>query len=395
MIKIEKEKCCGCSACEQACPQNCIVMEMDQEGFFYPNVNHTRCIDCKICERVCPFLSEHKNTEFKPQIVGAKANDDKVRYWSSSGGIFTLIAEKIIDDGGVVFGAEMSEDCSYVRHVVVNDKENLYKLRGSKYIQSRINNTYSVIQTYLREGKRVLFTGTPCQISGLRLFLKKDYEDLFCVDIICHGVPSEKLWNSYLSHIERKYRKKIKSVAFRSKKYSWGNFGFNLSFDKKSVFKYSFEDPFFRMFNSSYSMRPSCYECKSKGSRTLADMSIGDFWGIDKVFPDFNDDKGVSIVLVNTAKGKYLFEQIKDRMSLTDDFIEYDTAITYNPPIEFSIEKSSMRTSFYEDVLRLSFHELEKKYTPMGPRRKWKAIKMKLQNRMNISGGYGVMIEFK
>lgn len=385
---IDKEKCCGCSACAQICPRGSITMIKDEEGFFYPSVDKKTCIDCNQCRAICPFENNTIKAEFHPVILGAKAYDDEIRYWSSSGGIFTLVAESILEKNGIVFGVEMNEDCTFVKHVAVDHKENLKKLRGSKYIQSRIDGAYINARNYLEQGKPVLFTGTPCQISGLKRFLKKDYSQLFCVEVICHGVPSEELWNKYLNHIEQKYKRKVKNVSFRSKRYSWMQFGSDIQFNpKKTVFKFSFEDSFFRMFNSSYSMRPSCYECMAKGKRTMADMTIGDFWGVETVFPNFNDNKGVSIILMNNEKGKLLFELIRNKVLLSEKTIDYETAVKCNPPIDESIKKSDMRLEFFHDLIDLPFRKLEKKYTPTGPRRKLRSISMRLNNRPDVRGG--------
>jgi coenzyme F420-reducing hydrogenase beta subunit len=336
-------------------------MDKDKEGFFYPVVNKEICINCKVCESVCPYLNSSGNKKYNPEILGAKANEDEIRYKSSSGGIFTLLAEHILNMNGVVFGVELSEDCRFVKHVAVTHVDELQKLRGSKYIQSRIDDIYIQVRNYLNKDTPVLFSGTPCQISGLKLFLKKEYSQLYCVEVICHGVPSEKLWNKYLTYIERKYRKKVKSVSFRSKKYSWEQFGSSLQLGNKgkTIFKFSFEDSFFRMFNSSYSLRPSCYNCTAKGARTMADITIGDFWKLENVFPSFNDHRGVSIILVNNEKGQYLFESIKNRVLLTEA-IDYETAVKCNPPIETSIKRSSLRPDFFEDLENLTFKELEK-----------------------------------
>lgn len=391
MISIEDNKlCCGCSACAQACPLRCIKMIEDIEGFFYPSVVVDKCINCGKCEKVCPFKNDIKNTNYCPDILGAKAIDDNIRFKSSSGGIFTLFAQAIINSGGIVYGAEMSDDCYYVRHTSINNIDEIYKLQGSKYVQSRIEGSYRSIKDLLNMNKYVLFSGTPCQVAGLKKYLIKDYDNLFTVDVVCHGVPSEKLWRSYITHIEKIYKKKVTNVEFRSKKYSWKNFGNQINVEGKKIFKFSFEDSFFRMFNSSISMRPSCYNCKTKGSKTASDITIGDFWKIEDVNPDFDDNRGVSIVLLNTEKGKSLFNKIKDRIYILKDKVSFDTAISCNPPIEHSIKYSPLREQFYIDVDRLSFKDLEKKYTPMGPRRKWKVIKTKIFGK--IGGAYGVLI---
>ena len=248
MIHItDKSKCCGCNACVQICPKQCIQIQEDGEGFLYPLVDVDMCVDCKLCEKVCPIITP--NEPQKPvKVYAAKHKDDEIRLKSSSGGIFTLLAEQIIDEGGVVFGARFDEYWE-VMHDYTETKEGLAVFRGSKYVQSRIGNTFQQAENFLKQGRKVMFTGTPCQIAGLRRFLRKEYENLLAVDFVCHGVPSPKVWRMYLdetlarqgigkntvlSHAMLR-QKFIRSVEFRSKSTGWKKYSFALTLTKASA----------------------------------------------------------------------------------------------------------------------------------------------------------------
>lgn len=216
---IEKNNCCGCSACEQKCPKKCITMMEDEEGFFYPHVNKVKCIECGLCEKVCPVINVGEN-EQKITAYAAYVNDKNVRMKSSSGGMFTLFAQKILNENGVVFGAAFDQNFM-VHHIYIESEENLSKQQGSKYLQSRIENTYRETEQYLNSGRKVLFTGTACQIAGLKQFLMKEYDNLYTVDVLCHGVPSSKLWKHYLEYQEECYGSSVKQ-AFLGRKFGVG-----------------------------------------------------------------------------------------------------------------------------------------------------------------------------
>ena len=289
---IDKSQCCGCAACVQACPKQCIQMLEDKEGFLYPQVDADICIHCGLCEKVCPEL--HLLEEREPfKVYAAKNINEEVRESSSSGGIFTLIAEQIIDEGGVVFGARFDEHWEVI-HDMVTTKEDLKIFRGSKYVQSRMGNTFKQVKCCLEVGKKVLFTGTPCQVAGLKHFLRKDYDNLLTMDFVCHGVPSPKVWRSYLSEISQ--GSKIKNIEFRNKQQGWKNFCFVLDIEnlkrgnvlsKSSVFG---DNIFMQAFLSNILLRPCCYACPVKCGKSGSDLTVGDFWGIEKVLPDFDDD---------------------------------------------------------------------------------------------------------
>lgn len=319
MIQIkDKSACCGCAACVQRCPKQCISLKEDKEGFLYPIVDKNTCIDCGLCEKVCPIINPNEPRE-PLKVYAAKHKDDEIRMKSSSGGIFTLLAEQIIDEGGVVFGARFDEYWE-VMHDYTDTKEGLAVFRGSKYVQSRIGNTYQQAEYFLKQGRKVMFTGTPCQIAGLKHFLRKEYENLLAVDFVCHGVPSPKVWRMYLDETLARQgigkntvlfhamlrQKFIRSVEFRSKSTGWKKYSFALTLTKattdgdddsvllSSVF---WENPFMRSFISDFILRPACFQCTCKSGRSGADITLGDFWGIEKIKPELDDDRGCGLVM--------------------------------------------------------------------------------------------------
>ncbi len=335
MIKItDKTECCGCGACEQRCPKHCISLLEDSEGFLYPKVDLDSCIDCGVCDNVCPVLTKYDKRE--PLNVYAAINkSEQIRLESSSGGVFSLLAESVIRDGGVVFGAAFNEKWEVV-HVCAETIDRLESLRKSKYVQSKIGETYIQAERFLREGRRVLYVGSPCQIAGLKRFLRKDYKNLLSVDFICHGVPSPKVWRIYLKELLSTQcvddgrckmpltLNDISNISFRDKSYGWKKYGLKVwgvpaisNVDSSTVFKsgIKFEDApvlfyesfheniFMRAFLSDITLRPSCYRCPSKSGRSGSDITIADYWNIQNVAPEFDDDKGVGLVLINTEKG--------------------------------------------------------------------------------------------
>ena len=319
MIEIkEKSRCCGCFSCVQRCPKQCITLKDDNEGFFYPIVNKEDCINCGLCENVCPELYSYKE-RFPLKVYAIKHKNDEIRMNSSSGGVFTLLAEQIIDNGGVVFGARFNEYWDVI-HDYTETKAGLADFRGSKYVQSKIGKSFQQTEKFLKEGRKVMFTGTPCQIAGLKRFLRKDYSNLLAVDFVCHGIPSPKAWNTYLnetitkkgirkekstsySSIRKKY---IKSILFRSKLTGWKKYSFILKFvdystkSKSNIIQCSsifHENTFMKSFLSDYILRPSCYECSYKSGKSGADITMGDFWGIEKFSSSFDDDKGCGLMM--------------------------------------------------------------------------------------------------
>ena len=313
MIDIKcKKNCCGCNACVQICPKNCITMIEDREGFLYPQVDKNICISCGLCEKACPILNKKKG-QFLASYA-AYATNDELRKKSSSGAIFSLCAEEVLKQHGVVFGAAFDENFE-VHHIGVDNKEDLRKLQGSKYAQSRIKETYKEVQTYLKSGRIVLYSGVSCQISGLKNFLGKEYDNLYTIDVLCHGVPSPKAWRRYVNEKQKKYGSTVQKINFRSKVKGWKDFSMKLNFKNGSIYSEVFQkDEFMKLFLGNICLRPSCYECKFKELERSSDLSIGDSWGIENYKPHMDDNKGTSVVLVHTDKGHKFFDNIKDKM---------------------------------------------------------------------------------
>lgn len=376
---IYKQDCCGCSACAQRCPKQCISMIEDEEGFLYPKVDTANCIDCHLCEKVCPVINQDEKREPLASYA-AKNPDEKIRMNSSSGGIFSMLAERIIQNNGVVFGAIFNERWEVV-HDYVETKEDLAKFRGSKYVQSKIGNNYQKAKAFLDGGRIVLFSGTPCQISGLKKYLRKDYDNLLSIDFICHGVPSPGVFRTYLQEeIDKESARQggggktvlhpciplitesdgldykgmeIKSIAFRDKRNGWKKFGFALSLSKASAageknsvslsYKPLNENIFLRGFLCDLYLRPSCYACPDKELKSGSDITIGDYWGIDTLLPEIDDDKGVSAVTINTSKGKEVLSDIN--VELYE--LPYPELVKRNPALVKSCAIPLKRKDFF------------------------------------------------
>lgn len=385
MINIKsKEDCSGCSACVQRCPKQCIKMLEDEEGFLYPKVDETKCINCHLCEKVCPVANQAES-RMPIDSYAAYNVDDGVRKDSSSGGIFTLLAEKVIAEGGVVFGATWNEKWQVV-HTYTETKEGIAQFRGSKYIQSIIGETYKQAETFLKSGRKVLYSGTPCQIAGLRLFLRKEYDNLLTIDFICHGVPSPGVFRWYLqeeinNYAARKGRKNtvsflpihsipegdvlmpeglsINGIRFRDKCSGWKKFSFVLLLAEASAegkqnsvsLSYTLEqNSFLKGFLNDLYLRPSCHKCPAKSLKSGSDITIADYWGY-KDTPNITDtDEGISAVLINSVKGHTEFS----KLSLIKEKTTYDLIERTNGAINHSAS-NFYRGLFYKKS-RQSFH---------------------------------------
>lgn len=360
MIHItEPKNCCGCGACAQICPKQCISLKEDKEGFLYPAVDNSSCIDCGLCERVCPVINQ--NEPQKPVVTLAAANsDESVRLASSSGGIFTLLAEKTIDNGGVVFGAAFDENWD-VKHICIDSKRELPKLRGSKYVQSIIGNCYKEAKAYLSAGKEVLFSGTPCQIAGLKRFLHKEYKNLKTVDVVCHGAPSPMVWRMYLDEVNSMYNiAQITDIKFRDKTEGWKNFSLSIKYKDKEGAEKTFretlnENVFMRCFLSNLSLRPSCYACPARNGKSGSDITLADLWGAENICPESDDDKGVSLVLLRNKEFSLPGFEKKE--------IEYSKAVMYNPSIESDVALPDKRDRFFRLSDRVGIHKATVKCT--------------------------------
>ena len=365
MIEIkDKKNCCGCSACVSICPKHCITMQEDSEGFLYPQVDERICVNCGLCEKVCNELHPYDTRE-PLQVLAAINKNEDIRLKSSSGGIFHLLAEKTIREGGLVFGARFDENWQVVIDYA-EDMKGVEAFMGSKYVQARMENAYVDAKRFLNEGRKVLFSGTPCQVAGLHRYLRKPYDNLLSVDFICHGVPSPKVWKIYLEEVVKQVQS-ISSVEFRNKEKGWKKFGFILRHNEidKTVSMLSpfTENHYMKAFLNDIILRPSCYECKARGCSSQSDITIADFWGIETLLPEMDDDKGTSLVLVNTNTGKLALDvaQITMAASTYDCVKKLNSACFRSPKVHPKREMFFMYLgkkkliSLIDDCMKLPF----------------------------------------
>lgn len=342
IVLKSKYDCCGCESCAQRCAHKAISMIRDEEGFLYPKIDKQICTECGLCEKVCPIINQY---ESKTPIAtfAAKNKNEAIRLNSSSGGIFTLLATKTINNGGVVFGAKFDEQWNVV-HDYVETIEDLAKFRGSKYIQSQIGKCYKIAEIFLKNGREVLFSGTPCQIAGLKKFLIKDYSNLICVDIICHGVPSPIVWQKYKLQFGLN---KNSSFSFRDKSNSWKRYEVVVLNEEKEVIRETVgKNVYMKLFLSDLCLRPSCSNCPAKGGQSQSDLTIADFWGIQNFHPEFDDDKGCNLVIANSEKGLELFNSLDNCERIKTDF---EKAISYNPSYFKSVTEPKYRKYFFDN----------------------------------------------
>ncbi len=363
MINIEeKSNCCGCQACYNICPKNAIEMVEDEKGFKYPRVDNEKCINCGLCEKVCPIIN-NKQISNEPKAYACVNKDENIRMQSTSGGIFTLLASAIINKGGVVFGACFDKNFG-VHHTYSETIEDLTKFRSSKYLQSDIGLSYKKAKEFLNEGRYVLFTGTPCQIEAFKSFLGKEYDKLYLQDIICHGVPSPLVWRKYKEYRENKVNSKLSEMSFRSKKdEGWRHYHVNMKFDNNSCYNVNRDnDPYIKAFLKHLSLRESCTDCKFKKNNRLSDITLADFWGINHIAPEMNDNKGISLVIVNSQKGQELMKDISEMMVSKE--VDFENAISRNPSFNTSSKKNEKSHLFFEKLGEVDFEELVKEYIP-------------------------------
>lgn len=325
----EKKGCTGCYACANICPDsvNCISMVEDEEGFWYPKVDYNRCIECGLCIDVCPVLN-YRVVENALTAYACINKDEQVRLESSSGGLFSVLSEQVIEDGGVVFGAVFGEKFDVV-HSYAETREEIGKFRGSKYVQSKIGDAYRQAKSILESGRKVLFTGTPCQIAGLKSFLRKSCDNLLCVDVICHGVPSPKVWKRYIEYREEKAKSLTQRISFRLKDEGWKRYSVSFLFKNDTEYRQNFNnDLYMRAFLRNACLRPSCYECKFKSLHPQSDMTLADFWGIQNIASEMDDDKGISLLFINSEVGKEMFNKIRNEIIYKE--VDINEAVKYN-----------------------------------------------------------------
>ena len=338
MMLADRKICCGCASCAQLCPQNCISMVEDAEGFPYPAIDASRCIDCGKCGEVCPAL--HKRDARLPEAVYAAVNcDDAVRSASSSGGIFSLLASKVIEKGGAVFGARFNGQWE-VEHAVAATQEECVAFRGSKYVQSRMGDSFNRVAALLEEGRRVLFSGTPCQIAAINLYPLPQRENLLTVDVVCHSVPSPGVWRDYLNEVAGGAGN-VGDVNFRDKSTGWRNFSLTIKGRDGRVLlsERCSDNAYMQDFLKNRNIRPSCFSCPAREGRSGSDITIADFWGITKTHPELDDNGGTGLVMINTGKGRKAFQEIAESGSIRFSEASYEQAVARNRAIVSDPEK--------------------------------------------------------
>ena len=366
MINIQnKVDCCGCNACGDVCAHKAITFKSDNEGFWYPEVDMEKCINCGLCEKVCPIINVKdlkKNDYQEPICYAAEHKNIEVVFDSTSGGLFSALAEIMYRSKGYVGGAIFNEDFS-VRHYISNDKEDLPKLRSSKYLQSNLEGFYTEVKRLVIAGEQVLVCGTPCQMAALRAYLRKDYDNLIIADFICRGINSPKVWRKYLDSFKDRYGSPVVYAKAKSKEYGWRNLTQKVILaDGRHMYETVKNNNFTKGYLSTNAFcRPSCYDCKFKGFPRMADITLADFWGIQKIDKSWDKNLGTSLVMINSRKGETFFERAKNRAHVKQ--LDISGIMESNPALVQSLPPSKVdRTRFFEDLDKMTFVELSAKY---------------------------------
>ena len=362
MRLCSSDKCTGCMACMNICPKDAIEKVKDSEGFLHPVIVSEKCVHCKKCIEVCPQIHNVQVPECEKTVYAAWHKNKYIRKKSTSGGAFTAFACSVLDNEGFVFGAGFDQNKTII-HKCVAEQDNLTELRGSKYVQSDIGLSYRRVKESIKEGRVVLFSGTPCQIAGLYGYLGKRFEgQLYTIDLVCHGVPSPRVYQEYLKYMSEVYQSNIKKVFFREKCPGWYVFGMRIEFDNQKVYqKNTYQDPFCRGFLREYFLRPACHNCLYANTDRIADITLADFWGYSSTNEDnFDDDKGISMIMLNTENGTALFDKSKDSLYYWEkDILE---AINGNQALRESFAPSDKREEFWSDYYKLPFNQIIEKY---------------------------------
>lgn len=367
MIVInDKKDCMGCTACANICPVHAIIMKRDEEGFLYPEINEQICIHCDLCEKKCPIKQKNipKRSQ-KLKVYAGWSRHDAVRMKSTTGGIFYELADYVLSAGGYVCGAVWNDDWS-VSHMVTNQKKDLEILMGSKYVQSDKEQVYAQIKDLLQAGKQVMICSLPCETSGLYAYLGQDYDNLVVVDMLCRGVNSPVILQSFIQYLENKYGAAAVDVHFKNKEpYGWHRFTTRVEFQNGKVYNRDrYKDQFMRLFlNENCSVRPSCYQCRFKGVEGYGDITIADFWGIENFHPQLDENKGTSMIKINTKKGDSFFQAASENIFFQECLLE-EANTRHNSCFSKSIPEAKDRKQFFEDFQSMTFDRLLRKYVP-------------------------------
>lgn len=342
-----KKDCNGCGICTVGCPTSAIKMIEDSEGFFYPQIDEEKCINCGKCKNICSNFNDSKGNE--QGYMAINKNKEELEN-SASGGMFYILAKNVIEKKGVVFGVEYGEKLK-VQHNYYETLEECKKFQGSKYLRSDIGNSYEKVKEFLNQDRYVLFTGTPCQCNALKTYLGKEYEKLIVCDIICHANPSQKVFDKYIKELEERENKKIEKFNFRDKENGWKNSAPIVYFEDGSKME---EKSFYNAFVGELFDRPSCHDCKFSSINRVTDFTIGDFWGIEKIMPEVNDDNtGISLLTVNSEKASSIFDEVKYNMEFKA--VDKEVAFTYNHHSNVLPHKN--RQKFFDNLDKMSVIE--------------------------------------
>lgn len=380
MINIQnKIDCCGCNACGDVCARNAISFKTDIEGFWYPEVDKGKCTECHFCEKVCPIINinELKKNDLSESICYAAEHKNlEVVFDSTSGGLFSALAEMTYRNNGYVGGAVFNDDFKSVRHFISNDKRDLPRLRSSKYLQSSLEGFYRQVRDFVKAGEIVLVCGSPCQMAALRAFLRNDYDNLIIADYICRGINSPKVWGKYIDSFEERYGHKVVYAKAKSKEYGWRNLTQKVILDNgKAYFETKDQSNFTKGYlQTGVYCRPSCYDCKFKGYPRIADITLADFWGIEKVNTSMEKNLGTSLVMINSKKGERYFDTVKSQINYIR--VPFNSIEAGNRSLTLSVDPPKVdREEFFRDLERMSFLRIADKYIVL--RRSGKKAKIK------------------
>lgn len=353
------ELCYGCSACVNICPKKCISMKPNKKGFLEPVIDESECINCGACVRICPRLKERLKEVNKKEAYIVKNKDEKVRKNSSSGGVFSLIADYIIENKGVIYGCVVDDNLE-IKHI--RTEKDYSKMRGSKYVKSNLGFTFSDIKKDLLANRLVLFTGTPCECAGLRNFLGKEYDNLYVTDFVCHGPQSPLIWNDFIKYITSK-NGKIKNYYFRSKINGWHYHTEVIEYENGKIEHDTLDSQISKeLFHLGLSLRDACYNCQFTNLNRVGDITMGDAWGIENNDPEYDDNKGVSLILINNEKGKKLFKNINKDMIYKK--VDVDKYTVLNPRLKSSRPaKQENIDKFWRVYNKKGFNGIVRKYT--------------------------------
>ena len=406
MIKIRnKEDCCGCTACMSVCPRKCITMVQDNEGFLYPFIDNAKCIDCHLCEKKCPVLGREKTVaisgmdkieinrkavetaEYLPDAFVCFLKDDKIREQSTSGGMFTALAQYVLKQKGIVFGVVLN-DQQHVIHTSAENEFELAKMRRSKYVQSDQVGVYQNVKEELQRDRMVLYTGTPCQVAGLKSYLGKEYDKLITIDIFCHGVGSPVYWEKYIQYISQKMKSKVKEVRFREKTYGYNSACLAVYFENgKSIHKGHDDDLYWSAFSKNYIYRPSCYTCAFKTINHVSDFSIGDFWNVVQLPLKYRNANGCSLLLCHSVKSNEIFKQISGLIERQK--VDLEVALNINGGHQASMliacpQIPKNRDNLFSDMYNLTPQELMNRYISLGIKGKVKSLAKPILYKLGI-----------